>query len=456
MKKIDQETVKLIREHALSNPNDTYNQIAASFGVSEITVKRYCSDLGRSKKQYKRPTSNGEFDPNRLWAQVDRNRGECWYWTGCTNSSGYGFIYAQGRNLAVHHLAYQLEKGPVPEGMELDHTCRNRTCCNPDHLEPVTHVENMLRAGLIPPRRPSAIDTRPTNLDTVRAIDTEEIGACASVKDSVVPLLKAQGIKGEDSDTSHPLIPVSIAASGPSSDHNTGQRMQPLITLRPQRPDPYAPLCTMAEPAVLELVQRPERHEPPRGTKEDLGIDDWAVTEFGDFWWRQSDEDLRNRSVFGQTEALREAGEFLHWYRVNPLDPEKTATFMSARTGPEACVKVERNLGKKGWAHSWEYLRPDPHRGPFFQYTVQVLYKGHVVPLGPVARTANDAISMVEAVWGPGYVVSCELLRRPPDGHLWYWINHWREALASNLVNVRKKYGDGPPTGASNSGARLT
>jgi hypothetical protein len=342
--------------------------------------------------------------------------------------------------LPVHQLAYQLEKGLVPEGLELDHLCRNRTCCNPDHLEPVTRAENMARAGFMPPGRPPRIDTPSADLDTVGAIDTQEFGACTGANDSVVPLIKAHGIKQQVSETADPLIPVSMAAPALNGDHSAEQPTPALVTPRPPTPGPYSPLCTMAEPTTLELVQRPERHEPPRGTKEDLGINDWAVTEFGDFWWQQSDEDLRNRSVNTQTEAMRDAGEFLHWYRVNPFDPEKNGIFMSARTGPEACVKVERNLGK-GRAHSWEYVRPDPHRGPFFRYIVGLLCKGRVLQVEAVARTDNDAISMVESVWGPGYVVSCEQMGRPENGRLELWVNRWRELLTSQRENVRKMYG---------------
>ncbi len=76
----------------------------------------------------------------------------CWEWTGA-KQRGYGAISAGGdsdsrkggRTLRVHRVLYEIMVGPVPEGMELDHLCRNRACVRPGHLEPVTTRENALR-----------------------------------------------------------------------------------------------------------------------------------------------------------------------------------------------------------------------------------------------------------------------------------------------------------------------
>jgi hypothetical protein len=70
----------------------------------------------------------------------------CWEWQGCTNSNGgYGRVYFGRRSQVVHRYVYELLKNQIPEGAELDHLCYNRICCNPEHLEPVTHRENMRR-----------------------------------------------------------------------------------------------------------------------------------------------------------------------------------------------------------------------------------------------------------------------------------------------------------------------
>lgn len=82
----------------------------------------------------------------RFWPKVDR-RGpdECWPWLAAHDIHGYGKIDVDGRSTGAHRFAYQLAVGPVPAGLTLDHLCRNRPCCNPAHLEPVTNRENVLR-----------------------------------------------------------------------------------------------------------------------------------------------------------------------------------------------------------------------------------------------------------------------------------------------------------------------
>jgi hypothetical protein len=83
----------------------------------------------------------------RFWPKVDVS-GVCWEWTAGKNVDGYGKFNLAGDEatcVLAHRWLYEHRVGPVPEGMELDHLCRNRACVNPDHLEPVAHVENVLR-----------------------------------------------------------------------------------------------------------------------------------------------------------------------------------------------------------------------------------------------------------------------------------------------------------------------
>lgn len=77
-----------------------------------------------------------------FWSLVDKS-GDCWIWTGAfAVRTGYG---KAGRRGSAHRVAYELLVGPIPEGQQLDHLCRVRLCVNPDHLEPVTSQENLLR-----------------------------------------------------------------------------------------------------------------------------------------------------------------------------------------------------------------------------------------------------------------------------------------------------------------------
>lgn len=72
--------------------------------------------------------------------------GDCWDWTGHVSVGGYGKIrWACFDESYTHRVAWTMLVGPIPDGLFLDHLCRNRTCCNPDHLEVVTHQENMDR-----------------------------------------------------------------------------------------------------------------------------------------------------------------------------------------------------------------------------------------------------------------------------------------------------------------------
>lgn len=82
----------------------------------------------------------------------------CWEWLGSKTTVGYGQIGFNGRTTTTHRFIYEYLYGKIDSKLQLDHLCRNRNCCNPDHLEVVTQQENILRGiGL------SALNARKTH-----------------------------------------------------------------------------------------------------------------------------------------------------------------------------------------------------------------------------------------------------------------------------------------------------
>jgi hypothetical protein len=92
-----------------------------------------------------RPKPAGE----RFAAKVQKADG-CWTWTGATQAGGYGrFMVSNSPRVLVlaHRYSYEQQVGPIADGLTLDHLCRNTSCVNPAHLEPVTREENALRGS---------------------------------------------------------------------------------------------------------------------------------------------------------------------------------------------------------------------------------------------------------------------------------------------------------------------
>lgn len=71
--------------------------------------------------------------------------GECWIWTGCVGSNGYGRMKYEGKTGYVHRIAYEAYFGPIRPGNTIDHLCFTRACWRPDHLEDVPMRENIQR-----------------------------------------------------------------------------------------------------------------------------------------------------------------------------------------------------------------------------------------------------------------------------------------------------------------------
>jgi hypothetical protein len=81
--------------------------------------------------------------PQHIRDQVVRST--CLDWVGRRNEKGYGLVWLDGRQQRAHRVVYELLVGSIPDGLVIDHLCRNRACVNPDHMEPVTVWENTRR-----------------------------------------------------------------------------------------------------------------------------------------------------------------------------------------------------------------------------------------------------------------------------------------------------------------------
>lgn len=117
---------------------------------SEIAKKKFCKQ--QCAGDYFAFRAGSDLSRIKQRIVVDENSG-CWLWQGATNG-GYGRAKFTDGQKYVHKKAYELIVGPVPDGLFLDHLCRVRNCCNPKHLEPVTHQENIKR-GLAGKYRPT-------------------------------------------------------------------------------------------------------------------------------------------------------------------------------------------------------------------------------------------------------------------------------------------------------------
>lgn len=123
---------------------------------------------GWCEKHYRRYLRHGDplstsrvvgDDDARFWFYVDlHGPNGCWNWTGSTSPDGYGVLRIKGTTCYMPRYSWEKANGPMGEGLEPDHLCRNRSCVNPDHLEPVTHKVNILRG-----ESPAAINARKTH-----------------------------------------------------------------------------------------------------------------------------------------------------------------------------------------------------------------------------------------------------------------------------------------------------
>lgn len=158
----------------------------------------------------------------RFEERVRRTETGCWEWSGDHTPDGYGRLTSLRHTILVHRYSYQRHVGPIPDGLQLDHLCRNRGCCNPAHLEPVTAQVNS-RRGV----GPSAVNAAkeachrghpftPENT-TERASGARECRMCNRARQ------RARSARGGDYSCS--FCPSAFATASGRSSHET--RMHP-------------------------------------------------------------------------------------------------------------------------------------------------------------------------------------------------------------------------------------
>jgi hypothetical protein len=83
--------------------------------------------------------------PAKFWNNAYPIENGCWIWAATISPKGYGYIHWNGVNYRAHRLPWIFLVSRISEGLHLDHLCRERSCVNPAHLEPVTPRENIMR-----------------------------------------------------------------------------------------------------------------------------------------------------------------------------------------------------------------------------------------------------------------------------------------------------------------------
>lgn len=123
----------------------------------------------------------------RFWSKVNKNtESGCWEWNASKDRHGYGqFGILYGTYLS-HRISYELMNGSIPAGLEIDHLCRNHGCVNPNHLQAVTHRENVMR-GNSALRRPWQLKDKcksghALTSDNIRLVEGGNVRECRKCK----------------------------------------------------------------------------------------------------------------------------------------------------------------------------------------------------------------------------------------------------------------------------------
>lgn len=143
---------------------------ARSLCITHYNYQRYHGSIDDFPCAHvSRVVSAADYE-RRFWSYVDiTSPDNCWLWQGCLNRDGYGvFVTPSCTSGLAHRFAYELFREPIPDGLETDHLCRVRRCCNPAHMEAVSHKENNIRGNTL-----TAINAKKTHCIRGHPYDAE-------------------------------------------------------------------------------------------------------------------------------------------------------------------------------------------------------------------------------------------------------------------------------------------
>lgn len=113
--------------------------------VAETLPVMHESLLGQAENAHAKPSELLRLPPVLVSNIFLSPGGGCWNWMRHVDEDGYGRVKSKWKLRSAHRTIYELLIGKIPDGLVLDHLCRNRKYVNPAHLEPVTNFENIMR-----------------------------------------------------------------------------------------------------------------------------------------------------------------------------------------------------------------------------------------------------------------------------------------------------------------------
>ncbi len=222
--------------------------------------------------------------PPNFWDRVRVLENGCWEWTGTRQTAqapaaGYGQVIVDGQRCPAHRVAYEALVGPIPQGLECDHLCRNRPCVNPSHIEPVTSSVNTLRGDHWERRKKHCPQGHPYDEENThryrgqrvcRRCDREGRRAKRAAKQASPSTEKEEGDGESDGETAE--VPT-VQDAPEDNDVLGGHRDRDLPPVRPRARSSARP---ERQGGVTEPVRGPLTHE----AEELTGIErrHWATS----------------------------------------------------------------------------------------------------------------------------------------------------------------------------------